>query len=298
MPTSMARRTSIHALLAPRVAALADVIAPALGGDPTAVHQARVASRRLREVLPVLVADGLGQTSGIGRKVRRVTRALGSVRELDVAAGHFDEAVTAHPVSAAAQNATRQWLKRERATALRKARATLTPARRARMSSQLAALGDGAARVTTDETVRALQARVVRRARDVERAVDRVSGVYVPGRLHAVRIAVKRLRYALETSGAAQGSRVSTQLRQLRVIQDLLGRAHDLHVLAGNLADVQLRIVARSRAAARDLGGLAGALDQECRQLHAAFMSRRDALLALSASLLASTATSGVRSAA
>ncbi len=298
MPTSMARRLSIQALLGPRVAALADVIAPALAGDPTAVHQARVASRRLREVLPVLVADGLGQTSGIGRKVRRVTRALGSVRELDVAAGHFDEAMTAHPVSAAAQNAARQWLKRERATALRQARATLTPARRARMSSQLAALSDGAARVTTDETVGAIQARVVERARDVERAVGRVGGVYAPGRLHAARIAVKRLRYALETSGAVQGSRVSTQLRQLRVVQDLLGRAHDLHVLAALLADVQLRVVPRSRAAARDLAGLAGALDQECRQLHAAFMSRRKALIALSASLLAHAETPGARSAA
>ncbi len=293
----MARRISIHTLLAPRVAALTDVLAAALAGDPIAVHQARVASRRLREVLPVLAADGDGPKHGARTQVRRVTRALGSVRELDVAAGHFDEAMTAHQVSAVAQNAARQWLQRERATALRKARATLTPARRVRMSAQLAALGDRAARVTTDATVGAIQARVVRRARDVERAVGRVGSVYVPGRLHAVRIAVKRLRYALETAGAAQGSRVSTQLRQLRVIQDLLGRAHDLHVLAALLADVQLRIMARSRTAARDLAGVAGALDQECRQLHAAFMSRRKALLALSSSLSANAAP-GARSAA
>lgn len=294
----MARRTPIHTLLAPRVTALTEVIAAALGGEPSAVHQARVASRRLREVLPVLLADGDGAKNGLRRKVRRVTRALGSVRELDVAAVHFDEAVVAHPLGVVAQSAARRWLQRERAAALRQARVVLTANRLTRMSADLGALCEDAAHVKADVTVRALQARVVRRARDVERAVDRVSGVYVPGRLHAVRIAVKRLRYALETSGTAQGSRVSTQLRQLRVIQDLLGRAHDLHVLAGNLADVQLRTVARSRAAARDLGGLAGALDQECRQLHAAFMSRRDALLALSASLLASTATSGVRSAA
>ncbi len=56
VPLSMARRTptSITTLLAPRASALTAVLTAALAGEPEAVHQARVASRRLREVLPVL----------------------------------------------------------------------------------------------------------------------------------------------------------------------------------------------------------------------------------------------------
>ena len=49
------------------------------------VHQARVASRRLREALPVLGA--IADDAAIDRarsRVRRITRALGPVRELDV----------------------------------------------------------------------------------------------------------------------------------------------------------------------------------------------------------------------
>ena len=51
--------------------------------DPEAVHQARVASRRLREVLPIVLAPG-GRTERLRRTVRRLTRTLGPVRELDV----------------------------------------------------------------------------------------------------------------------------------------------------------------------------------------------------------------------
>jgi CHAD domain-containing protein len=62
-----------------------------------------------------------------------------------------------------------------------------------------------------------------------------------------VRIAVKRLRYALEIRATLRGARASTQLRQLRALQDLLGRAHDLHVLAERLRHVQLRVVGNPR---------------------------------------------------
>src|SRR5438045_809149 len=56
----------------------------ALGeGDVRALHRTRVASRRLREILPVLqlkpqLADRLG------RRLKKVTAQLGEVRELDV----------------------------------------------------------------------------------------------------------------------------------------------------------------------------------------------------------------------
>ncbi len=120
----------------------------------------------------------------------------------------------------------------------------------------------------------------------------------MPERLHAVRIAVKRLRYALEAGQEATGARATAQLTQLKAIQDLLGRAHDLHVLAERIHEVEVGVVQRSRATARDLAVLARALDRECRALHAAFMSRRNGLLTLSASLVTRRRAPRARSAA
>jgi CHAD domain-containing protein len=103
----------------------------------------------------------------------------------------------------------------------------------------------------------------------------------VPERLHRVRIAVKQLRYASELAGEARRSRSSSRVATLRSLQDLLGLAHDLHALAELLGAIQQRSVRSSRRTARGIGLLIASLDAECRQLHAAFMSRRAALRAL-----------------
>ncbi len=72
LPTahSMARRSPIDLLLSTRVAALAAAVPAALGGEPAAVHQARVASRRLREVVPILDDARLGRPGRRGRAAR------------------------------------------------------------------------------------------------------------------------------------------------------------------------------------------------------------------------------------
>ena len=59
-------------------------------GDITALHRARVASRRLRELLPVLQLDH-GVAVKLNRRLRRVTARLGTVRELDVLLLLIDE---------------------------------------------------------------------------------------------------------------------------------------------------------------------------------------------------------------
>src|SRR5512134_188457 len=73
-------------LLRPRFEALCEHLPESVTGDALAVHQARVASRRLREALPVVgPAAGVRRLQRAMRHVRLVTRALGPVRELDVA---------------------------------------------------------------------------------------------------------------------------------------------------------------------------------------------------------------------
>ena len=55
-------------------------------GEAQAVHRARVATRRLREALPVLDGDHRG-IRRLRKDLRALTRALGPVRELDVTLG-------------------------------------------------------------------------------------------------------------------------------------------------------------------------------------------------------------------
>ncbi len=73
------------ALLRQRLVSLLKAMPAAQAGDELSVHQARVASRRLRQALPLLGMRADAQAlDRADKRVRRITRALGPVRELDV----------------------------------------------------------------------------------------------------------------------------------------------------------------------------------------------------------------------
>jgi len=281
----MARRTPIDVLAAPRIAALLDTLPAALDGEVDAVHRARVSSRRLRELLPPLGHVVSRDVAAAARaEVRRVTRALGPVRELDVTIALFDELAAAHGLGGAARLVVRRPLTRDRQAALGRLRAAMSPRRRERLARALAELqaaGTAAAGDPAGALLAAVDARARRRAERVRTALHRAGAMYVPERLHQIRIAVKQLRYALEVAGAARRSRATARITQLRAVQDLLGHAHDLHVLADRIREVQTHVVRTSRATAAALDAFATRLDAACRADHAAFMSRRAALLAL-----------------
>ena len=295
----MARRSLIDTLLAPRIAALLEPLPAAVAGDTVAVHRARVGSRRLREVLaPMRVVLPAPVAKRARGEVRHVTRALGPVRELDVAIALFDELAEAHGLAPAARLALRRTMVRDRDAAQRRLRAALTPRRQQRLAATLAALSGPD---PTDAKVRltaAVDRRARRRSQRLRQALDRAGAVYVAEPLHRVRIAVKQLRYALEVAGHARRSRATARVTQLRDIQELLGRAHDLHVLGERVRQVQLRVIRTSRTTAAELGRLAAALDEACRAEHAAFMSRRAGLFTLCAAIAAPPAEPGRQSVA
>src|SRR5437773_8558593 len=72
-------------------------------GDVRALHRTRVASRRLRELLPILQLDP-DLARKLVRRLRRVTERLGTVRELDVLLLLLDEL---HDSGRSAENARR-----------------------------------------------------------------------------------------------------------------------------------------------------------------------------------------------
>ena len=72
-----------HVLLANRLEKLESALPALAEGAPDAVHDARVATRRLRELLPLLDLPP-ERSDQLRRDLRAATRRLGRVRELDV----------------------------------------------------------------------------------------------------------------------------------------------------------------------------------------------------------------------
>lgn len=270
----MARPAALESVLDPRLSAFVDALPAALSGEATAVHQTRVASRRLREVVPIVTALDEAAARRARRVLRRMTRTLGRVREADVCAELLAELHEASPLHAEAAAAVRRAVALRRAGALRRFRRTWTRRRLERLHEVIDTVRVAAASGSRRDTRTAVMARLDTRVRRTRRAVAALGVLYVPDRLHAVRIAVKQWRYTLELATDLGLRRPSSALADMRAVQDELGRAHDLHVLAALVRAVEVRLVSRSRPAARDLRGLARRLEAECRMLHASFLVR------------------------
>jgi CHAD domain-containing protein len=131
---------------------------------------------------------------------------------------------------------------------------------------------------------------VRRRIRDrgarLAEAIAAAGALYAPDPLHEVRIALKKLRYALELGRAARIPHAARQAAGLRRFQDLLGEWHDWQVLASHAARVQGAIAIDDEALA-EFTALAARVEDRCRALHAEFIARRDELTATLAGIAA-----------
>jgi CHAD domain-containing protein len=123
--------------------------------------------------------------------------------------------------------------------------------------------------------------RAARRAEHLRAAIDNAAGIYLPDRLHEVRIAVKKLRYAMEIARELSGSRAVAKILTLKRSQELLGRMHDLEVLIARTRAVQGSASAPSLRLSAELDQLVRRLETECRQLHGQYMAGRASLLAI-----------------
>ncbi len=289
----MPRPATQTTLLAQRLLPLLKAMPAAAAGDVTSLHRARVASRRLRAALPVLAAAADHEALGRAKKhVRRITRALGPVREMDVALGHFDEFAGPAGLSPRATAAVRASFTAERDRRRRAMIEAISPVALEKLKRSLTAAGRAVRAVDRPAEIAQASRRAARRAEALEGAIDRAGALYLPERLHQVRIAAKQLRYALEVERDLRRSRAVSRLRVLKALQDRLGRLHDLEVLAERLRGVQAGLLVSDRPAARELDRLIAALDQACREDHAAYMRERAAVLAV-AGLVREAARSG-----
>jgi CHAD domain-containing protein len=261
----------------------------AQAGDETSVHQARVASRRLREALPVLGAraddDALDRAE---KRVRRITRALGPVRELDVTLLLLTELEGKGVAPKRAISRVRKAVTEERQQRRNEMLEEITPTRLDKLRKQLVKVAtpptrEGVLRNVLTEA----QTQASYRARTLKAAIERAGGIYLADRLHRVRIEAKKLRYALEIEKELTRSRSTSGVTRLKTEQDLLGRMHDLEILIDRARGVQSKLSPRDRVGMAELNKLIRILEDECREGHATYMRSRSSLLKLCDGILA-----------
>ena len=256
-------------------------------GDIEALHQTRVASRRLRELLP-LVGLNADAARKLSRRLKKVTRELGAVRELDVSAlltrdlcqdpAYSSTALTR--VAAAvgdARDAEREQLAKK-----------LPLGKLRRLANRIEqAIKDREAdrprrnHRTGREWTWAVDARTARRAARLGAAIDAAGALYDAARLHDVRVALKKLRYAVELTMESRQRRENADAVALKDAQDLLGRVHDLEVLLTATRDVQGSQSSLNWTLSREFESLSSALETNCRTLHGRYMHDRTRLRAI-----------------
>ena len=255
-PLATFLNTNAHALL---------TLVPALrDGRVDAVHDARVATRRLRAALGII--ESLGDYPHLDEArllARKTARALGRVRDLDVTLQLLDDLERRAPSAAPAAAFCRRELFRRRTAARRRLVRKLDDLSLRRLPELL----NG----RTPRLDRALADQARTRAAAVEQAVDHASGVYFPRRAHAARIEIKKLRYLIEFHDPSHRE----SLKVLRKGQEILGDIQDRQVVQGMVQE----LLADSPAPDVDLAPLVAMLEAECVVLYDRFIERRGDLL-------------------
>jgi CHAD domain-containing protein len=257
-----------------------------VSGRTDGLHKTRVASRRIREALPIVGVDAApARVKKLSKRMRALTRCLGPIRELEVELDILDdksktEGVPGRAIEMVRRDiaARRQALRDELADnapvgdlkkLLRKLEKVSTPGKRAEGKGKKGK-SPKAARDCEAQWRGVLATRVMRRAKTLAVALEEAGPVYVPERLHVVRISTKKLRYALEIARDAGVTGVTPIVKILKRHQERLGKLHDLQMLLKHVRETD---GVGSRV--NDLAVYADSLDRECRRLHADFVEHR-----------------------
>lgn len=207
-----------------------------------AVHQMRVATRRMRSVLRVYdrIVDG-ARTERLRDELQWLGRRLGVARDLEVQHKHFREAVAGLPpelvVGPVAARLTRHFGPEE-ATARRAVLKTLGDKRYRRLLDEIDRLltdppltkrADRPAREELRGHVRRAYRKVARKLADLPRDDETI---------HSGRKAAKRLRYGLEVAEPVVGGKAKKARKRAKDLTTVLGDHQDAAVAEPVLRDL------------------------------------------------------------
>jgi CHAD domain-containing protein len=216
-----------------------------LGEDPEAVHQARVATRRIRSTLRTFSSLlEPGWTGGLRGELRWLAGLLGAVRDADVLLQRFRADLAAVPTEDAALGpGLLEGLEGQREAVHDLLLSEMAGRRYTTLLDDLVAaaaspaLLPGADRPAA-EALPPLVAEPWRKLAKAVRAAGRQPG---DAELHQIRIRAKRVRYAAEAIAPAVGRRAVRFAKAAEALQEVLGEQHDAVV-----AEAWLRNAARS----------------------------------------------------
>jgi len=245
-----------------------------LGEDIEALHQMRVATRRMRAALEMF-ADVLPVRAGrIRAELGWLAGVLGVVRDLDIQLGRFDDWTEEMPGDhREALDELADLLTGHRVEARLALLEALDSRRYERLVTGLVAMLEQgpsrrsvAARAPAVTTMPALIGECHRAA---GKAASRAKRTGIATDYHRLRIRCKRLRYSLEfASGLYQGE-LKGFVRQMTRLQDMLGSMQDAEVASARLQALALTEegASLSRATIFAMGGVAERYRNEAEHL-------------------------------
>ena len=208
--------------------------------DPEGVHSMRVASRRLRstlrDFLPYLRKRGL---TSVQKRLKNVAGALGEVRDQDVALMALEALEKKAPDNVS--TTLKQFMetrKERREKAREQLKSVLDKTQLDQLRSDFVAAIDAA--TAMDGTKAASQpqitylkmsrAVILDRLKELEKLSADVYRPFEVEALHDMRIAAKRLRYAVELFQSCWRRGISTYAKRAARMQTALGDLHDCDV--------------------------------------------------------------------
>ncbi|HEY3786424.1 MAG TPA: CHAD domain-containing protein [Steroidobacteraceae bacterium] len=211
-----------------------------LGDDPEALHDLRVAGRRLDATLRQFGAYLPVTLRRLSQTLKKVMRALGEARDFDVALAELEQFSSA--LAQGDRNSVeplQQHLHTERAHARARMLAILDSTSVQRDFGKLTLTltePPSSAQPSSVQTAADVASQMIRdRYRKMRKKADRLGRLSSMEAYHEVRGRVKKLRYALDSVAALYGKPADDMLRALRRWQESLGVQHDAHVASGRL---------------------------------------------------------------
>lgn len=259
----------IDRAIAQNLALLFSTVSGIRDGQSDAIHDARVATRRLRAALPIAWAGSPVTTwRETAETIRRFGRDLGRVREVDVALEQLPALEARVPTAGASIAILRQELARQQADKHRRLIKTLEQLLLERIQPTQVVPAP-ALSLLADRRWPFVERVIVEHADSLHAAIVHASGVYFPNRAHRVRVETKKLRYILELTSHAAPARAA--VKRLKRLQEILGHLHDQQVLVDTVDS------------AKGIGGdrrlMVASLRGACDELFQQYLTRRESLL-------------------
>jgi CHAD domain-containing protein len=250
-----------------------------LEGRLDSIHDARVTTRRIREVLPLThewqrrsIVDDLLP------RFERMGRSLGRVRDADVRIAMLAYLEARIPPAVPSLARARHWAETDRLRLIRK-----LIKRCEGLAIDLEALASGAAlrrtrlwAALTSSWRHQLRRLIAERAHGACAAIGHATGVYFPNRTHQARIAIKRFRYAVEIGAQAGLIADAPLVQDLKKSQDILGDLHDRQVLIDEFRSSAVR---SGDVDSNHIDVVVQVVEVEIGDLHRRFLNRRAQVL-------------------